>query len=401
MSEKTPGSQSSDPWEVAKSMASDFISRITKQPDSQPSKRALDPWEQGRAAQGDIQPKAPVNPQRSKAENAMAQAVVLTPNEQARSNAYEMSDANINELKGEIAKTKDPKSKAILQTELDKLMKGKKDNSTQNEGDAIDTQRQAFEKLPKFSGKDFVDSPLQTKEGRTAFLEKVKKEYEDARKGKTAKELDKFKYLEYWVAEKYPKETAFFNYYRQNNIDGLTDSQKSYLGTHNKEMSFSNLSSNTRGFVYTDKADRIFLLEGGDINTAIHETEHLRQQQSMKEYGANSPEYRLGTLGNSNAPAQKLSKLVRENKDDPAFKEVWRASNSHGSSSEYLANFVAFMKTGIPEGKSWSDTAFFKKLVEKVGEKEATTMLLDTFAYVNRHPSAYAKYDKNKPTKAE
>ena len=126
MSEKTPGSQSSDPWEVAKSMASNFVSRITGQPDSQPSKRALDPWEQGRAAQGDIQPKAPINPQRSKAENTMAQAVVLTPNEQARNDAYEISDANINELKGEIAKTKDKSAKKILEAELSKILAKRK-----------------------------------------------------------------------------------------------------------------------------------------------------------------------------------------------------------------------------------------------------------------------------------
>lgn len=59
-------------------------------------------------------------PKPNKDEAAMRVNVALTPAEQARSDAFERSPANIAELKGEIARQKDPKARALLEEELAK-----------------------------------------------------------------------------------------------------------------------------------------------------------------------------------------------------------------------------------------------------------------------------------------
>jgi len=66
--------------------------------------------------------KAPVS---FKTEADVKAAVQLTPEEQARDERINRSPENIAELRREIANTKDPKNRQILQVELDKLTKGK------------------------------------------------------------------------------------------------------------------------------------------------------------------------------------------------------------------------------------------------------------------------------------
>lgn len=66
---------------------------------------------------------APVS--RNKAEEAMAKAVVLTPEEQARGDVYDLTDANLNELRQEIDRATNPTIKGILEAELNKLLQKK------------------------------------------------------------------------------------------------------------------------------------------------------------------------------------------------------------------------------------------------------------------------------------
>lgn len=60
-----------------------------------------------------------------KTEAGMREAVKLTPEEQAREDARELSDSNIEELRKEISNAKSPAIKAILEEELNKILKRK------------------------------------------------------------------------------------------------------------------------------------------------------------------------------------------------------------------------------------------------------------------------------------
>ena len=94
---------------------------------------------------------------------------------------------------------------------------------------------------------------------------------------------------------------------------------------------------------------------------------------------------RKGSLANlfSSSPIKELAVIASDNKEDSDFKSVWRAANAFNNSEEFVANFAGYMDN-IPEGKSWSDTPFYKKLVTKVGEKKAQTMILATVTAIAR-----------------
>lgn len=82
-------------------------------------------WKEKPRATPKPAPKAPVEPPTKgyKNEAAMKAAVQFTPEEEARRVAQESSPANIKELEQEIARTKDPKAKKVLQDYLNSLRK--------------------------------------------------------------------------------------------------------------------------------------------------------------------------------------------------------------------------------------------------------------------------------------
>lgn len=87
----------------------------------------FNPWEKPlnpRRSEGVVQ-QAP-NPNISKAEQEMAQAVKLTPSELNRENAPYWVESNIAEITKEISNTKDPKKRAILEEELKALKQKRK-----------------------------------------------------------------------------------------------------------------------------------------------------------------------------------------------------------------------------------------------------------------------------------
>lgn len=74
-------------------------------------------------------PKIPASDRKlSSQDKELVKQAAMTPEEIAADEAFNLTPGNIAELKAEIAKTKDPANKAILQTELDKInekLKGK------------------------------------------------------------------------------------------------------------------------------------------------------------------------------------------------------------------------------------------------------------------------------------
>jgi hypothetical protein len=62
-----------------------------------------------------------IGPAPGRGEGGMRAQAALSPEELARENAYERSDANLRELREAIASTRNPADRATLQQELDKL----------------------------------------------------------------------------------------------------------------------------------------------------------------------------------------------------------------------------------------------------------------------------------------
>lgn len=297
-------------------------------------------------------------------------------------------DAQLLILKTELAKEKDPTNIAALKREISRVEPTSMKSG--GEDDGIDSERKRWDDLPKYKIKDILATGFGKLDKRNEWVDKMEVEFNAATKGMTKAQKDKF-FSNSWHYAKKHHPTAAASYMYFHNIESDKDvpvGAKSYLEHHNPDVSFSNALHNARGWVYTDNGDRMFIAQDGDINTMVHEAEHMRQQKDFKENKLNANHVNLTSqpLLGAKTPAHKLRLLSQELKDDPGFKEVWRADNAHDSNGEWLANLVAFMKTGIPEGKSWSDTKMFKSLVSKVGEKEAITMLIDAITFTQKEP---------------
>lgn len=97
-----------------------------------PTTSVVKPWEkawdrpEGKASPPAQAMSAPKTVKRSKKEDQMALDVMLTPAEEARQHAFEVSDSNLKELQTELGRTKEPSLRIILQGELDKLMAKRK-----------------------------------------------------------------------------------------------------------------------------------------------------------------------------------------------------------------------------------------------------------------------------------
>ena len=246
--------------------------------------------------------------------------------------------------------------------------------------------RPVYESLPTITGKELAKSPMLTDAGRKQWLDDIQTKYDASLKGMTAKQKDKyFSNALYWAQKNDPKNYSLYQAFRGKG--DISDAALSFLDSKNPKVSFTNDGGETMGFVYSGNGDRVFLNGGADFNTLVHETEHLQQQADYRDKGLNSSAAQLGMVGNWDEPNSKLRKWAYDNRNDPAVKEVFRASNAWDSTGEYLANLEGFWKTGIPKGKSWSDTEFYKKLEKDVGKEQAQTMMLDSLATLTRHPS--------------
>ena len=318
----------------------------------------------------------------------MIAAAQFTPEENRARDVQMKSPENIAELKAEILRNKSPEGKKILTEELNKLQKS---NKISPEGDGESAIRISDEKLPTIPAKKIADSPLSELDKRNEWVGRMSKEYEAAKKGKTRAELDKFASNSWYFAKKeYPEEASIYAHFHNSSSDSPTNTAtKSFIDVHGKPVTILGGKYNARGYVYSDKGDRVFLAEDADMNTLVHETEHLRQQADVESMGGKAPH--LTALGKSSNPISKLFKLTSENRNDPGIKEVFRANNAYNSGGEYLANLQGYMKATMKEGISWSETPFFKTLVKKAGEKEATTMLLDALMTLQRQ-----EYTKNR-----
>jgi hypothetical protein len=253
----------------------------------------------------------------------------------------------------------------------------------QREGEGGEFNRTNEEKRPAITAKELFALGFDTEAGRKTWYQKVEKEWKDGQKGLSRAQKDKYYSSPLWLArEKYPDMANMYEYFDKKG--DMPVAVKSYLEAKNPKISFRGYMSETKGFVFSDNGDRVFLNHNSDWNTMVHEAEHLQQQADFKKMGLNAPHAQVGMIGNMSKPVAKLMNWTMKNRDDPGVEEVWRASNAHSGSNEWLANLQGFMKTGIPEGKSWSDTAFFKKLSKDVGEKEAMTMLLDALGTLAR-----------------
>lgn len=116
-----------------------------------PKKVELAPWERIKSLPK-VVPAMPVASSTSSGEKAMIEQVKLSPQESVRDRMINQSPENIAELRAEIAKTKDPKNKAILQAEPDKLT-----NVTQREIDPAQftTDKDSPEYIGDFSKESF------------------------------------------------------------------------------------------------------------------------------------------------------------------------------------------------------------------------------------------------------
>lgn len=363
---------------IGESMSSTFI---PKSPPGTPS-----PWERMWGSD-----KPPTQARKTEPRQAAAPDNWDDINKRYAQGKGERDAAQLVILQNELASVKDPKHKAILQREIARVGgiasvgKGAQldgannyDNGTEN-----DEQRKEFESLRKVSAKDVIATGFDSLDKRNEWVAKMDKEFAAATKGMSRAEKDKA-WSTNWVyaKDKYPKEAAAFLFFNNNSdIKGpMPDAVKSYLETYNPDMSFPNAQFNARGWVYNEKdQNRVFLGNSADYNTMVHETEHLRQHRDLENTG------HFATVPRGSG-AKDLRDLTYEMRDDPAIKKVFRATNAHDSSEEWLANLAGFWRTGIPEGKSWSDTPFYKKIVEKVGKEKAHEMLLDSLMRLQRAP---------------
>lgn len=243
--------------------------------------------------------------------------------------------------------------------------------------------RQVFDSKPTISYEEYQKTPYAKEENRIAWAKKMQAEYK-----KTGGKFQGQEYSNYWfyAKHKYPEEFQKVSdaIVMADRLSGNTQRSDEFLKHFNPNITNFTSNSSTAGFVFNEKGDRVFLNVGSDAGTAVHETEHLRQQKDFANMGLKAPHAQVGMIGNSHTPIAKLMRFTYENKDDKSVEEVFRSSNAHNGSNEWLANLQTFIKTGIPEGKSWSDTAFYKKLVSKFGEKDAQTMLIDALSVLNR-----------------
>lgn len=263
-------------------------------------------------------------------------------------------------------------------------------SSISREGEHLDKDnepiRSVYDKLPKMAARDVIATGLATVEGQASYEARWKAEHASKIKGMTTKQKDSFHTnWDTYAAEKDPEKFEMFSRFKA--LGEMPESVRSYLEKHNPDIVFSTKPmSGTKGFVFDGSGDRVFLNKGADYNTMVHEAEHLRQQQDFKKTGQahDARFYKKGLFSTEVTPIRELADVVGKDRSNPAFKEVWRASNAYDGPAEFMANFVGYMKTSMKEGQSWSDTGLYKELTKKVGEKKAQSMLIDMITTVAR-----------------
>ena len=302
-------------------------------------------------------------------------------------------------LQQELFNEPDAANKEIIKREIARVGSGGKvirEGLSDNwEDERLAKNRPKLEALPVVTGKELVKSGLGNPEGRTLWVDKMKEEFSEKTKGMTRSQLDKYSsnYL-FYAKSNYPKEYSMFQFFSVNG--NLNDAVGSMMDHKNPNISFTEdgLGGSANGFIFSQKGDRVFLNARADMKTLVHETEHLEQQKDYQNMKRKAPSAQVGMIGNMGTPIAKLVKLTSELRDDPAIREVFSADNAHDGSDEWLANLSGFLRTGIPEGKNWADTAFFKKISEKVGKEKAQVMLMDALLTLQRAPYTIDRISK-------
>lgn len=231
------------------------------------------------------------------------------------------------------------------------------------------------EKLPKFTLADVAKKGLLSEEGRSAFLARMKKEWEDGMRGLSGKQLDKYYSIPYfYMKDKYPEEFNMYSVMSGFGGTDLSERQIAAIGLDTPISKSGAIGGGTMGYVYNNNPDRVFLTEIAEKGTLVHEREHLRSQSG------NENNRTIGRFGRMGEPFPLLARdLMVADKEwaenNPVMQKVFTAGNALTSKGEILSNIADYEST-LPIGTSLYQSEFAKELEKKYG-KERTKAFLD------------------------
>ena len=226
------------------------------------------------------------------------------------------------------------------------------------------TEREYNEKQVYVNFNTLVDSPLQTEKGREEWLDKVFQEAlkQDPRtrkldpkalEEKLSKRGVAFGYLSQLLEKEGPlsdalrKEVTMYDYFLRNRIDGIPDHVKKHFKKHGQiALTFLDNIPGAHGFVYSNKPDRIFIdRQNADLNTLIHELEHIRQSGDVSQFGQNAPHITAASyrIGEGMHGFYRIRELLEKNRDMEGIRKVFNKGNSWTNTKEFLANVQAYM----------------------------------------------------------
>lgn len=234
-------------------------------------------------------------------------------------------------------------------------------------------EQKVLEKSFKFTLGDAAKSGLLSNEGRKAFKDKVKEEFKA--EGASGNFIS-------YMRDKYPEEFQMTNLL-DTQLKGMTERQIAAVGM-DVPISSTNLMSNTRGFVFNESPDRVFIQGSGDAGTLVHEKEHLTTQRSVGS-GGKAVSSILGEVS---------SKERAWFENNPVMQKVFNAGNALASPNEFLSN-IADYETSLPEGQSIYDSEFAKELKKKFGDKRTKEFLDQAVAFTLTDKGRIAGSDFN------
>lgn len=232
-------------------------------------------------------------------------------------------------------------------------------------------EQKVLEKSFKFTLGDAAKKGLLSNEGRKAFKDKVKEEFKA--EGASGNFIS-------YMRDKYPEEFQMTNLL-DTQLKGMTERQIAAVGM-DVPISSTNLMSNTRGFVFNESPDRVFIQGSGDAGTLVHEKEHLTTQRSVGS-GGKAVSSILGDVS---------SKERTWFENNPVMQKVFNAGNALASPNEFLSN-IADYETSLPEGQSIYDSEFAKELKKKFGDKRTKEFLDQAVAFTLSDKGRIAESD--------
>lgn len=263
-----------------------------------------------------------------------------------------LRSSNLESLRKEISKAKDPAILKQLQAEYNRLQGADFEGKSFEEG-----LRDYHESQPTFTLRDAIKLGLHTKEGRQAFV----KSKRDSKGTYTDQEQDMLEIM--------------------GKMGDLTERQITAAGLDTPISRGLGGSVGTRGFVYFDKEDkkpdRVFLTSMADASTLVHEKEHLTTQRTNKGVAGGNGKLPIGAVGRVLDPLPAFNTymvLKASDEEKAAYDDVFRAANYFLSEKEMLSNIAAY-EARLPEGVSIYDSPFAKNLEKYQGKEKAKAIL--------------------------